>query len=62
MSTAVFAQGWAACRVTMVLSDLIARYIDTNPELAEALDQARIVGPQCGGEYAPLSSWLDSKS
>ncbi|AZL68772.1 DUF2514 family protein [Pseudomonas oryziphila] len=46
----------------MVLSDLIARYIDTNPELAEALDQARIVGPQCGGEYAPLSSWLDSKS
>lgn len=45
------ARGEAATRAAMVLSDLLARSVDTNRELAAAYDHARIAGLQCSSEY-----------
>ena len=48
------ARGQAATRAAMVLSDLLARSVDTNRELAAAYDEARIAGLACEAGYSAL--------
>ncbi|MCF1250366.1 DUF2514 domain-containing protein [Pseudomonas putida] len=48
---AAVARGQTATGAAMVLSDLLRRSVDTNRELAEALDRAKIAGQQCEREY-----------
>ena len=52
--TAAVARGEAATRAAMVLSDLLSRSVETNRELAQAYDRARIAGEQCAREHDAL--------
>lgn len=52
--TAAVARGEAATRAAMVLSDLLSRSVETNRELAQAYDRARIAGEQCVREHDAL--------
>ncbi|HDS0956471.1 hypothetical protein PshuTeo2_35490 [Pseudomonas hunanensis] len=52
--TAAVARGQAATRAAMVLSDLLSRSVETNRELAQAYDRARIAGEQCAREHDAL--------
>lgn len=49
------ARGQAATRAAMVLSDLLARSVDTNRGLAAAYDRARIAGLACEASYGALT-------
>ncbi|MFG0827384.1 DUF2514 domain-containing protein [Pseudomonas sp. CJQ_7] len=49
------ARGKAATRAALVLSELLDRSVETNRELAAALDRARISGRQCEQEYDALN-------
>lgn len=49
------ARGKAASRAALVLSELLDRSVETNRELAAALDRARISGRQCEQEYDALN-------
>ncbi|WP_369992192.1 DUF2514 domain-containing protein [Pseudomonas xanthosomatis] len=51
---AAAARGEAARRAAMVLSDLLARSVDTNRELAAAYDSARVAGLACEASYLIL--------
>ncbi|WP_080557798.1 DUF2514 domain-containing protein [Pseudomonas putida] len=52
--TAAVARGETATRAAMVLSDLLSRSVETNRELAQAYDRARIAGEQCSREHDAL--------
>ncbi|MFG0340945.1 DUF2514 domain-containing protein [Pseudomonas sp. zjy_13] len=52
--TAAIARGETATRAAMVLSDLLSRSVETNRELAQAYDRARIAGEQCAREHDAL--------
>jgi len=52
--SAVAARGEAARRAAMVLSDLLARSVDTNRDLAAAYDSARVAGLACERAYNAL--------
>lgn len=52
--TAAVARGETATRAAMVLSDLLSRSVETNRELAQAYDRARIAGEQCSLERDAL--------
>lgn len=52
---AIAARGEAATRAAMVLSDLLARSVDTNRDLAAAYDRARVAGLACETAYRVLS-------
>ena len=52
--TAAVARGETATRAAMVLSDLLSRSVETNRELAQAYDRARIAGEQCAREHDAL--------
>jgi len=51
---AAAARGEAARRAAMVLSDLLARSVDTNRDLAAAYDSARVAGLACEASYGAL--------
>lgn len=51
---AIAARGEAARRAAMVLSDLLNRSVETNRELASAVDRARIAGLACERSYDAL--------
>ncbi|PTV65626.1 DUF2514 domain-containing protein [Pseudomonas putida] len=53
--TAAVARGETASRAAMVLSDLLDRSVETNRELAQAYDRARIAGDQCAREHDSLT-------
>lgn len=50
----IAARSQAATRAAMVLSDLLARAVDTNRELAAAYDSALVAGLACEGAYNAL--------
>ena len=52
--TAAVARGETATRAAMVLSDLLSRSVETNRELAQAYDLARIAGLACEASYNAL--------
>ncbi|NBA79005.1 DUF2514 family protein [Pseudomonas putida] len=54
--TAAVARGETATRAAMVLSDLLSRSVETNRELAQAYDRARIAGEQCAREHDALAA------
>ncbi len=56
--TATVARGQAATRAAMVLSDLLSRSVETNRELAQAYDRARIAGQQCEHEHDGMKNLL----